>query len=145
MFEYPGPAPPQDNETDEELIEDSLRGIKTLVEDKKLEEDFRYIYKEFRLANFTPDQEKRFKELLATALHLHLYEEKYKKKGINLNLREAILMILADAEAMTIASRSRNGFERRMLSTTIQEIEQKESSERREKLRFFTLLRGGGK
>jgi len=133
----------EEEEEDEEL--EGLRGINTLINDKKLEDEFKYIYKEFRLANFTPEQERTFRELLATALHLHLYEERYKAKGINLNLREPILMILADAEAMAIASRSRRGFERRMLSTTIQEIEQKEAAERKENLKLFTLLRGGGR
>jgi len=120
-----------------------IRGITELIKDKDLEKEFKYLYKEFRLANLTPEQERIFRELISAALQLHLYEEKYKRKGVNLNLREPILMILAEAEAIAVASRSRKGFERRMLATSIQEIEQKEASERREKLKLFTFLRRG--
>jgi hypothetical protein len=127
----------------EEMLPVGMGGLKALVEDKRLERELKYVYKEFRLANFTPEQERIFRELIAAAIQLHIYEEKYKKKGVNLHLEETIRMMLADAEAIAIASRSRKGFERRMLATQIQEIEQKEASEKKSKLGLFQL--GGGR
>ena len=140
MMEFP---PDQTAQIDDEYEDLSMRGISELIKDKELEKQFRYIYKEFRLANFTPEQEKVFRNLLAAALELYIYEEKYREKGVNLTLREPILMILAEAESLAVASRSRGGFERKMLATSIQQIEQKEASERRGNLKLFTFLRGG--
>ena len=140
-----GPGVEVDEEENEmEEYMSPLRGIRELIKDKDLEKEFKYLYKEFRLANLTPQQERLFRELISAALQLQLYEEKYRKKGVNLDLREPILMILAEAEAIAVASRSRGGFERRMLATSIQEIEQKETSERKDRLKLFTFLRGGG-
>ncbi|MFA4641543.1 hypothetical protein [Pyrococcus kukulkanii] len=133
---------PQDEEGEEEFIP-GMGTLIHIIDDPELRKEFRWIYREFRLGYLKEHEVAVIRYLLSSALQLYEYQRHYEKKGVSLDLTETIKMILSEAEAIIVSSRSRHGFERKMLATTIQKVEQREEYDNERRLRLFTFLGGG--
>ncbi len=98
--------------------------FKELLDDKNLEKRFGgNVFREFKLSNIPPKELPRLRDMYGVVLQLEKFEEKYRRKGIPLDLSTVKDMILADITSAAVLYRAERGFERKMLVTNISKEE----------------------